>query len=118
MHEVGKLWSARQKAGTTEGRKLRLLSLTFDPETDSPAVLASYSELVRRDVPDWIFATGPEELMEKALPSMFDVIARRNDQGTLNHTVRVALLGPGLRAQQIWTDNAFTPKEVVERVLR
>ena len=118
MHEIGKRWRELEERGGTKGNKLTLLSLTFDPETDTPPVLASYSELVRRDVPGWIFATGPDELMESALPAMFDVDAQRTDAGSIDHTVRVALLEPGLRLSRAWTDNAFEPQAVIDLVLR
>lgn len=119
MHEVGKLWRRKQAAGETGDRRLRLLTLTFDPEVDTPEVLASYSELVRRDVPDWLFATGETELLEETLPRMFGVIAGDKDaDGNIAHSVKVALLRPGLRSVHTWTDNAFEPEEVVALVLR
>jgi protein SCO1 len=117
MHEVGKLWRERDEAGDTKGQALRLLTLTFDPEVDTPEVLNSYSELVRKDVPSWLFATGPVDLMETTLPRMFGVIANKGSDGAIAHDVKVALLGPGLRPMQIWTDNAFEPADVVARVL-
>jgi protein SCO1/2 len=119
MHEVGKLWRRAEQNGETAGKTLRLLTLTFDPEADTPEVLKAYSELVRRDVPNWIFATGPTELMEERLPQMFGVIAgEKTPEGDIAHSVKVALLGPGLRPRHTWTDNAFDPEEIVEQVLR
>lgn len=119
MHEVGKLWRAKEEAGETEDRRLRLLTLTFDPEADTPEVLKSYSELVRKDVPDWLFATGETELLEETLPRMFGVLAGKKDaDGNIAHSVKVALLRPGLRSVHTWTDNAFEPEEVVALVLR
>lgn len=119
MHEVGKLWSRAQREGRAGDEDLRLLTLTFDPEADTPEVLKAYSEVVRRDLPDWIFATGPTELMEARLPKMFGVIAGDKDaDGQIAHSVKVALLGPGLRPEQIWTDNAFEPEAIIEQVLR
>lgn len=119
MHEVGKLWRSKKTAGQVEDRRLRLLTLTFDPEVDTPDVLKSYSELVRRDVPDWLFATGETELLEETLPKMFGVLAGEKDaEGNIAHTVKVALLRPGLRSVHTWTDNAFEPEDVVALVLR
>ena len=113
MFAVGEQWKARQKAGETHGASLRLLTLTFDPEEDTPEVLKSYSDGMRSVIPDWVFATGPTELMETRLPSMFGVIARKKDaNGAIAHGVKVVLLGPGLQPLQTWTDNAFEPKDV------
>ena len=107
MRDVGRAWKARGRPS-----KLTLLTLTFDPEVDTPEVLASYSELLRRELPDWIFATGPVELLEKTLPGMFGVVATRQDD-TLAHSVKVALLAPGLRPMHTWTDNAFETDDVL-----
>jgi cytochrome oxidase Cu insertion factor (SCO1/SenC/PrrC family) len=117
MHDVAKAWSAKSDK-QRGGRKLYLLTLTFDPENDTPDVLAKYSELLRKDYAAWTFATGPEELMMEVLPAMFDVIARRDDQGELKHTVKVALLGPGLRPLETWQDNRFEPDEVVDLIVQ
>jgi cytochrome oxidase Cu insertion factor (SCO1/SenC/PrrC family) len=117
MHEVQQLWSATDKA-KIGGRKLYLLTLTIDPENDTPEVLASYGALLRKDFDDWIFATGPEELMETALPNMFGVLAKADDKGEIAHTVKVALLGPGLRPLEEWKNNRFEPEEVIEQILR
>jgi protein SCO1/2 len=116
MFEVGKLWAARAKAGKTGGKTLHLLTLTIDPENDTPEILRSYGESMRRDVPNWTLATGPEELMQKTLPMMFGVRAAEAD-GTIAHDVKAALLRPGLRSEKEWKDNGFEPKEIVELIL-
>ena len=119
MHDVGELWKKARAAGKTKRHKLQLLSCTIDPENDTPAVLKSYGQLLRRDFPDWTFATGPEELMMKALPGMFGVIAKRHgDKGEIAHTVKVALLQPGLRSIKEWADNRFKPQDVVDIILK
>jgi cytochrome oxidase Cu insertion factor (SCO1/SenC/PrrC family) len=118
MRQVGKLWRERDKRGDTKGKKLRLLTLTIDPENDTPKVLASYGQLLRREFPAWTFATGPEELMQDVLPGMFGVLAEPDGKGDIAHTVKVALLGPALRPLEEWKDNRFEPKKVVELVLR
>jgi protein SCO1/2 len=118
MHEVGKLWRSRARGSDVDGRRLRLLTLTIDPDNDTPDVLSKYSELLRKDVPDWVFATGPEPLLQTILPGMFGVSAKPDGRGTIEHTVRVALLGPGLRVRRQWANNDFSAAEVVAEVLR
>jgi len=119
MFDVGKRWKQRQKAGKTRGASLRLLTLTFDPEEDTPEVLKAHSEGVRSVLPDWIWATGPTELMEARLPAMFGVVAgKKDDSGAIAHSVKAVLLGPGLRVLETWTDNAFAPEDVFAMVER
>lgn len=114
MFEVGKRWKERVAAGKTNGASLRLLTLTFDPEEDTPEVLKAHSKEVRAELPSWVWATGPTELMEKRLPAMFGVAAGdKDDNGAIAHSVKAVLLGPGLRVLKTWSDNAFTPDDVM-----
>lgn len=118
MFEVGKLWKKAEAEGKTGDKKLRLLTLTFDPETDTPEVLKSYGEVMLREIPTWTFATGPVELMEETLPKMFGVLATDDPKAGKAHNVKAALLGPGLQAREEWKDNSFEPQAIIELVLR
>ena len=115
MYDTAKLWKATQDK---RDRSLRFLTLTFDPENDTPAKLKDYGKLLLQDFGEyWTLATGPMELMEETLPAMFGVRAR--DSGdTIAHNVRAALLAPGLRKHKEWRDNSFAPEEVIAEVLR
>ena len=65
------------------------------------------------DLARWTLATGPEELVTSALPSLFGVLALPRGEADIQHTVKVALLGPGLRIAREWKDNELTPDEVI-----
>ncbi len=118
MREVQELWAKRQAAGKTQGRKLQLLTLTFDPSADSPAALKKYGEKYGANFSNWTFATGPDELMSKGLPSLLGVLAMPEGGGSFAHSVKAALLAPGLNDYKEWNDNAFAPQEVVDLVLK
>lgn len=118
MLDVGMAWRALRDGGGTKGRALRLLTLTFDPEEDTPEVLARYSSSMRGELPDWIFATGPSELMAKRLPAMLGVMAVPPRAGReISHNVKAVLLGPGLRVLRSWSNNAFEVNEVLDEVV-
>ena len=118
MFEVGRKWKAAQAAGKTGDKSLHLLTLTFDPENDTPEVLAAYGKAMLAEIPNWTFATGPVELMEKTLPEMFGVLAEDHPQAGKAHNVKAALLGPGLVPLEEWKDNSFDPQAIVDRVLQ
>ncbi len=117
MFDTGKLWKQAEAAGRTEGKALRLLTLTIDPENDTPEVLAAYGEVMLRELPDWTFATGEVELLEEALPRIFGVIAKDDPTAGKAHTVRAALLGPGLQPRAEWKDNSFEPQAILDLIL-
>ncbi len=118
MRDVQKLWAKRQAAGTTRGRELQLLTLTFDPGTDTPPVLKKYGEKYGADFSNWTFATGPDGLMSTGLPSLLGLLAMPEGGGSYAHSVKAALLAPGLSDYKEWNDNAFIPQEVVDLVLK
>lgn len=95
---------------------LKLLSLTLDPAYDKPPVLAAWAKRVGADPRVWTLATGEQELMTQALPSLFNVLALPDPESTVQHTVKVALLGPDLRLVKEWKDNAFTTEEILRLV--
>lgn len=118
MFELGRLWKKVVAAGEQGDKSLHLLSLTFDPENDTPEVLAKYGEIMLKEIPNWTFATGPIELMEETLPRMFGVLAQDHPKAGKAHNVKAALLGPGLVPLEEWKDNDFDPQDIVDSVLK
>jgi protein SCO1 len=99
------------------GHSLRLLSVTLDPAFDTPERLRAYALERGLDLSSWTLATGPEELVTEALPSLFNVLALPRAPGDIQHTVKLALLAPGLRIAAEWKENAARPEEILGAVL-
>jgi protein SCO1/2 len=57
----------------TAGTAVRLVSVTVEPETDTPEVLKSYGEKFGADFARWSFATGPREALEQAVVAGFRI---------------------------------------------
>lgn len=88
--------------------KVRLLSVSFDPQ-DTPDVLRQYAAA---NAAGWTFATGAPEEVDK-LTRAFSVRVEK-ENGTINHGLCTALIGPDGKVLRIWRGNAWTPEEVVE----
>ena len=97
---------------------LHLLSLTLDPEYDTPERLLAYATAHGAALERWTFATGPEDLMTDGLPSLFNVLAMPSPEVGISHTVKVALLRPDLTLVADWKDDAFSPEAVVAAAKR
>ena len=96
---------------------LHLLSLTLDPETDTPERLRAYAEARGLDLRRWTLATGPRALMADKLPSLFNVLALPSEEGGITHTVKVALLRPDRTQVAEWKDDAFQPQAALDALL-
>ena len=94
--------------------ELRLLSISFDPEYDTPEQLAKYAANFTDDHEQWRFATGPKEQVEK-LTAAFSVQVKA-ESGTINHGLATALIGPDGVIRKIWRGNGWQPAEVVEEL--
>ncbi|MEM9489347.1 MAG: SCO family protein [Myxococcota bacterium] len=123
MRQVQRLWQKqppKRSHGadpTASAPRLHLLSITLDPGYDTPAQLAQYAETREFDLDSWTLATGPEELVANALPSLFNVLALPNrGDSTIQHTVKVALLAPGMTLVEEWKDNRFEPADVLAAI--
>ena len=117
MRDVQEAWRARKAAADVGNRDLVLLSVTFDPDHDTPDVLAQYASDRHVDVASWTFATGPSELVTTALPSLFNVLAIPGAGMDISHTVKIALLRPDLTLLAEWGDNHVDAADVVDLVL-
>lgn len=93
------------------GPEVRLLSITIDPEFDTPEILRAYAESYGADPQRWRFATGtPAQI--SALAKAFAVHTEKN-AGTLDHTLATALVDPAGRVEKIWRGNGWSVDEVL-----
>ncbi len=93
----------------------RLLSISFDPEHDTPEILKEYGQHAGADFALWTFATGqPAEIQR--LTKGFSVLVQ-SESGTINHSLATALIDPGGKIAAIWRGNGWTPAEVIRSLV-
>lgn len=89
----------------------QLLTVSFDPEFDSPAVLKGYAEAHKFDPQHWTFATGA--LIDvTALGEQFGLAFWRDQPGTISHNLRTVVVDAAGRVQKIFEGNAWTSEEL------
>jgi protein SCO1/2 len=74
-----------------ERDQVHLLTVTTDPEVDSPAVLAAYARRYGADFSNWSFLTGHEPSLAKVWKN-FGVGVKRIARGLVNHTPLTAVV--------------------------
>jgi len=88
---------AELKAMPNAPTNWHLLSVTIDPEFDTPAALRLYAKRYEHDPKHWSFLTGPKDrIVELARESG---IAMQPDQGLLTHNFRTLIVDPGGKLQ-------------------
>lgn len=99
------------KSGDGALAQTRLLSITIDPQFDSPAILKDYGLHEGADPKIWTFATGPTSEIED-LTRGFAVYTER-EGGTINHGLTTALIDREGNIAKLWRGNAWTTDEAI-----
>jgi protein SCO1/2 len=102
------------KNGSGPLAETRLLSISFDPEFDTPQILKSFAEHEQADPTIWTFATGEKSEIND-LTQSFSVYVQR-EGGTISHGLATALIDRNAKIVRIWRGNAWTPAEVIESI--
>jgi protein SCO1 len=93
---------------------IRLLSVSFDPDADTPAALREHARLRRADKGVWTFATAPRDRVE-AWAGRFglSVIRDPNDPADITHNLKTAVIDRKGRLVAILDGNRWTPAEAI-----
>ncbi len=97
--------------------KVELLSISFDPQFDTPETLSRYAGLYQAEARpgcDWRFATGTTEQIN-LLTGCFGLV-REPEGGFIRHDLRTALISPQGKLVHVWRSNVWTPYEVQRMV--
>jgi protein SCO1/2 len=95
-------------------KNVHLLTITFDPLYDTPAVLKKHAHELDADLKRWTFLTGDREAIEK-FGARFGVAVSRaaNDARDVTHNLRTAIVGPDGKLIKVYTGNEWTPDEIL-----
>jgi len=92
------------------------LSISFDPEFDSPEVLKAYGQFYQYDPAHWSFLTGPKdkirELARRAGVSM------QNRDGVINHNFRTLIIDASGRLQMIFPASGDLSDQIVAEIIK
>lgn len=102
---------------------MRLISLSFDPDYDTPQRLAEYSEAMREQKSgcEWQFVTAKSHAaLESILRSYGQAVDQRSNpndpQGPLYHILRVFLIDRAGRVRNIYSSATLDPRLVLADV--
>ena len=97
--------------------KTRLLSISIDPEYDTPAVLRSYGASHTGRYGDetfshWTFATGTKEQVKEV--AQFFGLQYYPEKDQIIHGLRTAIIAPDGKIHKIYRGNEWKPDEVLK----
>ncbi len=103
----------RELPSLPSSKKLHLLTISFDAEYDTPAVLRDFARRYMNPVSfqDWEFATGSIDQIRE-ITTYFGLIYRK-ESGQIVHSMVAALIGPDGKLEHLYLRNEWKPKDVL-----
>ena len=93
-----------------------LLSISFDPHFDTPAVLKAYAESYHYDTKRWSFVTGAMIDID-AITEQFNLPIFKQGENW-DHKLRTAIIDAQGRVQKIFIYNQWKPEELVDEIIK
>lgn len=106
----------RELATANAGANWHLLSISLDPEYDTPERLAEYAVRYQPDAARWTFATGKSEEILKLGTAVGLVVSREG--GQINHNLRTVVVDAAGRVQKIFAGNEWSAAELTAEMKR
>jgi protein SCO1/2 len=94
--------------------KLKLISVSFDPVFDTPAVLAAHARTLQADTTSWTFLTGDKVTVDR-LAAKFGVGVIRGPDGAteITHNLRTGLFAADGTLITMYPGSDWTPRAVL-----
>jgi protein SCO1/2 len=94
-----------------------LLTISFDPDFDTPEVMKRYAASYNADPAQWSFVTGT--LIDiTALSEQVGLQFWREPGGNINHNLRTVVLDAQGRIQKIYPENKWTAEELTAEIIK
>lgn len=93
---------------------VHLVTVSFDPATDTPAVLKRHAKTLDADLTRWTFLTGDRDDVDQFAARFGVSISRAlNDARDITHNLRTAIINADGTLAKVYVGNDWTPEQVV-----
>ncbi len=92
---------------------VRLVSVTLDPEFDTPAVLKQHAQALKADPAIWYFVTADRNELATFARSFGVTTEPATPTSLLVHNLRTAVIDPDGRLVKAYSGNMWTPAELI-----
>jgi len=104
------------EAMTNAPANWHLISVSFDPEFDTPQILKSYGLGYGYDAAHWSFFTGPQDKIAALARGVG--VEYKTDGGTINHNFRTLVVDPNGHLQMIFPVSGDLSDQIVSEILK
>ena len=109
---TAKMAGIQNRLGSDLGPKVFFVSITVDPERDTPAVLKRYAEAYKANLVGWAFLTGTKaEIQEVA--KRYGMYYKKTPRGDIDHTFPTSLVDHNGTLRVQYMGVKFNPDEML-----
>ncbi len=95
-------------------KNVRLVTVSFDPATDTPAVLKAHAKMLNADLRRWTFLTGDRDAVDQFAARFGVSVARAmNDPRDITHNLRTVIVKSDGKLAKVYTGNDWSPEQVL-----
>jgi protein SCO1/2 len=105
------------KADPALAGRARLLSVSFDPDADTPERLRAHASRLKADPALWQFATAPRDIVDR-FAARFGVNVIREQDGTITHNMRTTVIGADGRVLSVHEGSEWTAAQIADEMRR
>jgi protein SCO1/2 len=105
-----KMAQVQDELGPDFGPKVAFVSITVDPENDTPAALKAYAEGHDVDLAGWTFLTGPTPVVDDIV-KRYGVAVTRAAGGEIEHNLLTTLVDKHGKMRVQYLGYRFDPEE-------
>jgi protein SCO1/2 len=113
------LFARAQKTLSTQTdapKNLRFLSISFDPEHDTPELLRAYAERQHYDPSHWTLATGAWDQLEPLTGHFGLIFGRDVPPEKMEHNLRTVVVKPSGKIQAILPSNEWQLEDLIREI--
>jgi protein SCO1 len=81
----------QDQLGADFGAKIAFISITVDPERDTPEVLKEYAHAFGANLAGWSFLTGPSDVIQD-VTRRYGIFALKSTNGDVDHTFLTSII--------------------------
>jgi len=110
---TAKMASLQTPLAADFGSRVRFVSITVDPEVDTPAVLRGYAKTHGANLDGWSFLTGAPSAIDDIVRS-YGAFAKRTERGSVDHLFLTSLIDRQGRIRVQYLGYRFKPDEMLQ----
>jgi protein SCO1 len=107
---TAKMAQVQNALGTDFGTKVSFVSITVDPERDTPAVLKDYAQTFGANLKGWDFLTGKQAEIDVVV-DRYGIFAAQETTGDVDHTFLTSVIDQDGNIRVQYLGVRFDPEE-------